>query len=104
MADTCIWTGASGKEYEYEIFPIRANWTDKPGNYIFAASISPGKWQALYIGETISFIDELPYHDELSCIQSNGATHVHARIVQDSQARLAEEKDLLANYDTLCNR
>ena len=99
-----IWTGASGKEYQYDIFSMHANWTDKPGNYIFAKEISPDNWQALYIGETISFIDELPYHEELSCIKSNGATHVHVRIIQDSQARLDEETDLRANNEAPCNR
>lgn len=103
MAYTCTWKGASGKEYEYDIFPIKANWADKPGNYIFAREISPDQWQALYIGETISFIDELPYHDELSCIESNGATHVHARINPEGQARLDEEEDLRAGIETPCN-
>lgn len=104
MDETCTWTGASGKEYRYTVFPIRVNWTDKPANYIYAKETTPDRWQALYIGETISLMDELPYHEELACIQSNGATHVHVRVIQDGQARSDEEKDLRANNEATCNR
>ena len=41
MADTCIWTGASGKKYEYKIFSLDGNWNDVPGNYISSSDASP---------------------------------------------------------------
>ena len=103
MADKCTWTGASGKEYLYDIYPIGTNWNDEPGNYIFAGVFEPHKWTAIYIGETESFKDRLPNHNELPCIRRNGGTHIHARINRDSQARLNEEADLLANNKTPCN-
>ena len=103
MADKCIWTGASGKKYEYEIYPIDTNWNDVPGNYIFARESSSRTWQAIYIGQTESFKDRLPNHNELPCIRRNGGTHVHAHVNRDSRARLEEEGDLLANNKTACN-
>ena len=103
MADKCIWTGASGKTYEYEMHPIGTNWNDVPGNYIFARESSPGKWQAVYIGETDSLKHRLPNHNELPCVRRNGGTHIHAHANQDSRARLDEEADLLANNTTPCN-
>ena len=103
MADKCIWTGASGKKYEYEIYPIGAACSDVAGNYIFARESSPHKWEAIYIGETESFKDRLPNHNELPCIKRNGGTHIHAHVNRDSQARLDEEADLLANNKTPCN-
>lgn len=103
MADKCIWTGASDKKYEYEIYPIGTNWNDVPGNYIFAKESSPSKWQAVYIGETESFKERLPNHNELPCIHRNGGTHIHVHINRDSRARLDEEADLLANNRTPCN-
>lgn len=104
MADKCKWTGASGKEYIYEIYLIEGTtWNDVKGNYIFAKESKPQNWEALYIGETESFKDRIPNHNELPCIQLNKGTHVHVRINYDSQARLAEEKDLLANHTTPCN-
>ena len=103
MADKCKWTGASGEEYMYEIYLIEGTWNDVPGNYIFAKESKPHNWEAIYIGETESFKDRIPNHNELPCIQRNKGTHVHAHVNRDSQARLAEEKDLLAKHITPCN-
>ncbi len=103
MADKCTWMGASGKEYLYDIYPINTDWNDVSGNYIFAKEPSPHKWQAVYIGETESFKDRLPTHNELPCIKRNGGTHVHTHTNSNSRARLDEEKDLLANNTTPCN-
>ena len=102
MADTCIWIGASGKKYEYTVYSIGREWNDVPGNYIFAKVVS-NKWSPVYIGETESFKDRLPNHNELPCIRSNGGTHIHAHTNRSSQARLNEEADLLRNYTTPCN-
>lgn len=103
MADKCTWEGASGKKYEYGIYSMDTNWNDVAGNYIFAYESSPAKWTAVYIGETESFKDRLPNHNELSCIKRNGGTHIHAHVNANSEARLNEEADLLANNKTPCN-
>ena len=104
MARECKWTGASGKEYMYKIYSVEGTtWNDVPGNYIFAKLSKPHTWKAIYIGETESLKDRIPNHNELPCIRCNKGTHVHAHINRDSQARLAEEKDLLAIHTILCN-
>jgi hypothetical protein len=103
MARTCIWTGDSGAKYEYKIFDIDGDWNDVPGNYIFAKETSPRKWGAVYIGETESFKERIPNHNELPCIRRNGGTHVHAHVNRDSRARLSEEADLCAYHSTPCN-
>jgi len=97
------WTGKSGKEHEYEIFFIDSPWNDVRGNYVFAKESKPRRWEPIYIGETESLKDCIPNHDKLPCIKRNGFTHVHVHMNYNSQARLAEEKDLLTNYTTLCN-
>jgi len=104
MAYTCRWKGASDKEYIYIINPIKGStWDDVPGNYIFARESEPHTWEAIYIGETESFKDLIPNHNELPCIRRNKCTHVHTHVNLTSHARLAEEKDLLANHTTPCN-
>jgi hypothetical protein len=104
MADKCIWTGASDTKYEFTIYSMDTDWNDVPGNYIYAKrSTEPSVWLAVYIGQTESFKERLPNHNELPCIKRNGGTHVHAHINRDEKARLAEEKDLLANHTTPCN-
>lgn len=103
MADQCKWTGKSGKEYMYNVYSIDTTWNDVAGNYIFAKKANSNTWSAVYIGETESFKDRLPNHNELPCIRRNGGTHIHVHVNQDSQARLTEEQDLLSNYTTPCN-
>jgi len=103
MADQCKWTGKSGKEYIYNIYSIDTTWNDLAGNYIFAKKTNPNTWEPVYIGETESFKNRLPNHNELPCIRRNGGTHIHAHVNQDSQARLTEEQDLLVKYATPCN-
>jgi len=103
MNKTCEWTGASGKKYLYNIYEIDTEWNDVPGNYIFAKETSPHKWKAVYIGETESFKERLPNHNESPCIERNEGTHIHARINLDRNSRLAEESDLLENNQTPCN-
>jgi hypothetical protein len=103
VANKCEWEGASGKKYEYDIYSMDTNWNDVAGNYIFAYESSPRKWMSVYMGETESFKDRLPNHNELPCIKRNGGTHVHAHLNTNSQARLDEEADLLAHNKTPCN-
>jgi hypothetical protein len=100
---TCTWTGTSGKQYQYEVYPIDTNWNDVPGNYIFAKVNSSRRWTAIYIGETESFSDRLPNHNQLACVRRNGGTHVHAHTNRDTRARKAEEQDLISNHNPACN-
>lgn len=104
MAKSCMWASASDRIYEYKIFPIGNDWDDVPGNYIFAKKIARVKWEAIYIGETESFKDRLPNHNELPCIRKNGGTHIHIHVNRESRARLAEEADLLVNNKAPCKK
>lgn len=104
MAKSCKWVGKSGTGYIYNIHPIDANWNDVPGNYIFAREASPHIWQAVYIGETDSLKNTLSNHEAWPCIHRNRGTHVHTHVNLDSEARLAEEADLVANQKPPCNR
>ena len=99
----CKWTGKSGKEYIYEIYPISTNWNDVAANYIFAKSTGPTTWEPVYIGETHSLKERLPNHNELPCIGRHGGSHVHVHQNANKHVRLAEEADLLANNISPCN-
>lgn len=101
---TINWPGASRNEYKYWIYPIGTNFKDEPGNYIFAKQTSSGQWTPTYIGETQSLQDRLPNHEKLPCVTRNGVTHIHTHITSGGQqARLAEETDLLRNFNPPCN-
>lgn len=101
--DTCNWTGSSGKVYSYEMYLIDQGWNDVPGNYIFAKETTRGRWTALYVGQTESLSDRLPNHNKRPSAIRNGATHIHAHVNRDVDARLTEEADLIKALQPPCN-
>lgn len=104
MAKTHTWYGASGTAYTYTIYDMDASWNDVAGNYIYASETTNG-WQAAYIGQTKSFKDRLPDHNEEACAKRNGATHIHAHTNNDGEAaRKAEEADLIKKHQPPCNQ
>ena len=93
------WHGASGREYEFDIFALPC--TMKPnllGNYIFTKRAGD-RWIAIYIGQG-DLSDRVNEGQNDDCIQSKGATHVHARVMSGGEeARRSVEQDLL-DYNT----
>jgi hypothetical protein len=99
-----FWKGLSGRTYRYSVFGLDTRWNDVPGNYIFARW-SGGRWEAVYIGETESFLQRLPNHEKWPCARRNGVTHVHAHVSNEGLvSRRAEEADLIASDNPPCNR
>jgi hypothetical protein len=102
---TIHWYGASGKAYKYYIHPIRNDFRDLPGNYMFTKQTALGDWIPLYIGESESLQGRLSNHDKMPCVTGNGGTHIHVHISPaDTAVRRDEEADLLRRWDPPCNR
>ena len=40
MADTIIWTGASGKEYQYWIYPLNTTFDKTPGELLCCKGVT----------------------------------------------------------------
>ena len=98
------WEGASGTKYGYWIDPIGTAFKDEPGNYIYAKETSPDHWAPVYIGQTSSLEDRLADHEKEECAARHGATHIHAHTKSAGKAaRLAEESDLIENWNPVCN-
>src|SRR5271154_6146866 len=91
---TCGWLGASGQSYTYHIYsnPPHFN-ADQDGNYIYAKKNQEGKWVPIYIGQGCLSDRCCESHHRAGCIQSKGATHVHAHLQASEATRKAEEKD-----------
>jgi hypothetical protein len=108
MADTPIqWAGASGKKYDFYLFPLGHDLQAVAGNYIFSKLVS-NVWRPIYIGETENLKDRLvtnlTSHHKYDCIVKEGATHVFAvAIAGGHQARLDLEMDLRKGHKTPCN-
>lgn len=100
---TISWSGVLGHKYQYWIYPIGTQFQDKPGNYIYAKEIAPGRWAPLYIGQTESLQNRLANHEKMPCVRGNGGTHIHTHVSGNQQARLNEETDLIRKWSPSCN-
>jgi hypothetical protein len=95
MNEICNWTGKSCAPYMYYVRPRGTNLApNQPGNYIFAKKNSEGQWSPVYIGQGDLSRPSPNQH----LLDSHGATHVHMHLTINEDARLAEERDLLAKY------
>lgn len=102
---TILWVGASGKTYQYYIYPIDHPMADVPGNYIWARETEPGRFRALYAGEAQQLGQRINRsHEKYACVAKHGATHITARRNDGGRdARLTEEADLRRSYRPVCN-
>ena len=90
MPDTVKWLN-----WEFEVHEHSADWNEVAGLYIFAGLNSEGRWLALYIGSTESLAERLPNHPKWPEAVRLGATHIHARVEQHKETRLALEQELI---------
>ena len=99
-----VWTGQSGKEYQYEIYPIDTAFRPLPGNYIYAKQTEDGGWIALYVAQTRDMHQRLEGHEKLQDALENGATHIHMHYSEAGQAlRCTEEHDLVIRWQPQFN-
>ena len=66
------WTGQSGKEYEYHIYPLGETHDAVPANYVFARKTEKGTFAAIYAGETGDISERFDYHHKMPCIKREG--------------------------------
>jgi hypothetical protein len=98
------WSGQSGKEYSYEVFPINASFQALPGNYIYAKQTEDGQWVPIYIAQTRGLHQRLEGHVRMDDAIEKGATHIHAHYCSVGQAaRCNEERDLVLQWQPVCN-
>jgi predicted GIY-YIG superfamily endonuclease len=100
---TINWTGKSGQQYLYHIYPINSSFKEEGGNYIFAKETTPNHWSPVYIGQTKNLNQRLENHEKEKCATRNGATHIHAHLNNTENSRLSEEKDLILKWQPTCN-
>jgi len=101
---TINWIGKSGFLFKYWVYPIGTIFEEGPINFIFAKETKPDFLKPIYIGETESFSEQINDHNKKPCLEQNGATHIAAHKGSTSdRLRCAEKKDLINNYDPICN-
>lgn len=99
------WTGGSGTEYTYRLYKIGTSFGATPANYIFCKETTPNTWRAIYIGQAGDLNERFDNHHKMPCIKRHEATHICAHKSNPSEdERKAEEGDLIANYNPICNQ
>ena len=100
-----MWSGISGKEYKYWIYPIGMSFNPVVGNYIFAKETKPNTWTPIYVGETDNLQRRLTSnHEKTPCVKRYGGTHVHTHTSSDDDTvRRNEEADIRDKWNPPCN-
>jgi hypothetical protein len=98
------WPGKSGKEYQYQVYPIDTSFNPGPANYIYAKQSEDGGWTPLYIAQTRDLHQRLESFEKQDLAIRNGATHIHVHIIPEGKAaRCSEERDLILCWQPVCN-
>ena len=98
MIDAVQWLGQ-----DFNVLPYNANWADSAGIYIFCGLNQQNQWTPFYIGQASSFRDRLPSHEMWNKAQSLGATHVHAKVVEQQAQRDSLEAELIQTFQPPLN-
>ena len=96
---------------QYDLYvcpaPNETTWKHEGGVYVFAGlgtnQEGQSVWYGYYVGQTTSFAERLPNHERWDEAAKLGATHVHARIEQDSGQRSLIEHDLIQRFQPTLN-
>ena len=101
---TINWTGKSGRKFRYWVFPIETKFQKEPVNFVFARELRKGYFKPIYVGETEDLTTHFDDHPKSPCLRRNEATHINVHKGSTSdRLRRAEEKDLINNYNPVCN-
>ena len=104
MSETINWPGQSGKLYTYWLNSMDNGFLSVAGNYAFVKQLPNGNFVPLYFGESVNLNDRLGNHEVWPSAVRLGATHVMTHTTPaGEQARLAEERDLIARWNPVLN-
>ncbi len=104
MSDYIDWLGQSGRLYRY--WPVNMSLPFDPigGNYAFCKPSGSGIYIPLYFGESGNLQERMPAHEVWPKAIRLGATLAVAHATPaGEQARLVEERDLIAFWNPLLN-
>ena len=99
MDDEVIWI-----TYPFKVCDFGGSWNAVGGVYIFSGiDHQNGWWEPLYVGQTDSFRNRIPFHERWAEAVQLGATHVHATVVPQAAMRAAVERHLIEAYQPPLN-
>lgn len=87
MSQTATWG-----THVFGVYLHEASWNHIGGVYIFAGISPQNRWVPLYIGQTDSFRNRIPLHEQWLPARRLGATHVHAMVAAQAATERAGQK------------
>ena len=101
---TIDWPGISGKVYRYWSAEFTEAFKDEGGNYVFVKPSGINAYLPVYIGQADSLKTRLANHERIAEAKRAGATLIMSHTTPNGeQARLAEERDLIAKWAPVLN-
>ncbi len=103
--DTVTVTGASGRKYDFDVYPWGQIFNPVGGVYLILKKRSGVNvtYDILYVGQTGDLSQRFDDHHKQGCFDRNGKTHIGVHVESSEQVRLSIERDLIANYTPICN-
>jgi hypothetical protein len=103
---TATFEGASGKNYDFNVYPIHQKFLSIGAVYVFTKRTitnGDGTHDLIYIGETDNLETRIPNHEKWPCIKRNNANCICIHADDNETSRLNKETDLRNAHDTPCN-
>ncbi len=104
---TIKFIGKSGKKYQFYIYELAASFKKVGGNYVFTERTTKqdgsSTHEIIYVGKTEDLSTRFQNHHKADCISKNGANRICVRQVDTENERDSIEKDLIKNYNPVCN-
>ena len=98
------WKDKSGIRHRFWIYPRGTKFNKPcPGIYVYARETSPHKWIPIYIGQAENVNVRLTDQEQQERVDQHGATHIHVSIIAQEKSRLTIEKDLIQQWNPVCN-
>ena len=105
---TVTFTGASGTEYDFNVYPLETEFKKMGAVYFFTKRTkkSDGGYthcKRIYVGETEDLSERFDNHHKMPCIERHGANCICTHRESSESKRLEIEQDLIDGYDPVCN-
>ena len=94
--------GASGRTYEFDVYPWGTSFKPLGGIYTVLKKI-PLNFHIQYVGQTGDLSSRFDNHHKQSHFVRNGKTHIAVHLELSESVRLSKESDLIASYNPVCN-
>jgi hypothetical protein len=100
-------TGASGKAYNFEVYPIGTVFNDVGGVYAITKRYRNNQGgyshDVIYLGETEDLSTRFNNHHKADCFDQREANCICTHRDDNANSRLTKEADLIKRYTPPCN-